>query len=100
MERFFGSKGNFMFLGVILCGEFPNPENDFLIMIQGKIVILKMRKMTIFASKTQFFPESGSGKHFHASAMCAIDFSHDFTPRNDLFRKNFFLGLGHDCHPL
>jgi hypothetical protein len=54
--------------------------------------------MTIFASKTQFFPESESGKHFYASAMRAIDFSHDLTPKNDLFRK-IFLGLGHKCHP-
>jgi hypothetical protein len=58
-------------------------------LIQGKIGFLKMRKMTIFASKTQFFPESGPGKHFHASAMHAINFSNDFTPKNDLFRKNF-----------
>jgi hypothetical protein len=27
-----------------------------------------------------YFPESGSRKHFHASGMRAIDFSHDFTP--------------------
>ena len=32
----------------------------------------------------------GSGKHFYASALRAIDFSHDFTPKNDLFRKKFF----------
>ena len=47
------------------------------------------------SEKIYIFPESGSGKHFHASAMRAIDFSHDFTPKNDLFRKNLFLGLVH-----
>ena len=42
-----------------------------------------MRKMTNFASKKQFFSESESGEHFHASAVRAIDFLHDFTPKND-----------------
>ena len=32
--------------------------------------------------KIYIFPESGSGKHFQFSAMRAIDFSHDFTPKN------------------
>jgi hypothetical protein len=27
-----------------------------------------------------YFPESGSRKHFHASGMRAIDFSHKITP--------------------
>src|SRR6185312_5842245 len=32
-----------------------------------------------------YFPESGSRKHFHASGMRAIDFSHDFTPNRVIF---------------
>ena len=39
--------------------------------------------------KIYIFPESGSGKLFRASAMRTIDFSHDFTPKNDLVRKFF-----------
>jgi hypothetical protein len=67
----------------------PKRENASLTLIQGEIGFLK-RKLTFFAfSKTQFFPESGSRKHFRASAMRAIDVSHDFTPKNDLFKKNF-----------
>ena len=34
-----------------------------------------------------YFPESGSRKHFHASGMRAIDFSHDFTPNSVIFVK-------------
>jgi hypothetical protein len=34
--------------------------------------------MTIFASKTQFFSESGSVKHFHGSEMRAIDFQYNY----------------------
>jgi len=34
------------------------------------------------SKKIYIFPESGSGKHFQFSAMRAIDFSHDFTPKN------------------
>ena len=39
------------------------------------------------------FPESGSGKRFHASGMRAIDFSHKIIPRKVIFakiQKNFF----------
>ena len=61
----------------------PKRENASLTLIQGKIGFLKMRKMTNFASKKQFFSESESGEHFHASAVRAIDFLHDFTPKND-----------------
>ena len=40
---------------------------------------------------THLFPESGSKKHFHASGMRAIDFSHDFTSTRVIFVKiNFF----------
>jgi hypothetical protein len=70
---------------------FPKNENASLTLIQRKIGFLKMRKMTNFASKTQFSPELGSGKHFHALAMRAIDISHDFTPKNDLFEQIFFV---------
>ena len=35
-----------------------------------------------------YFPESGSRKHFYASGMRAIDFSHKITPRNVIFLKN------------
>ena len=41
-----------------------------------------------------YFPESGSRKHFQASRMRAIDFSHKITPRKVIFaqiqKKNFF----------
>src|SRR6185437_8369344 len=36
------------------------------------------------------FPESGSRKHFHASGVRAIDFSHFFTPRTAISKKFFF----------
>ena len=35
------------------------------------------------------FPESRSRKHFHASAMRGIDFSHKITPRNMILREKF-----------
>ena len=35
------------------------------------------------------FPESGSGKHFQASGMRAIDFLHEITPRNMILREKF-----------
>jgi len=41
------------------------------------------------SKKIYIFPESGSGKHFQFSAMCAIDFSHDFTPKNDFLEEKF-----------
>ena len=44
--------------------------------------------MTIFVLKTQFFPESGSGKHFHGSGMRSIDSLHKVIPRWIIFRKN------------
>jgi hypothetical protein len=65
---------------------YPNPENAFLGLIQGKIGFLKLQKTTNFASKTQFFPESGSGKHFQGSGMHAIDSPHKITPRGVIFR--------------
>src|SRR4051812_19800236 len=36
------------------------------------------------------FPESGSRKHFHASGVRAIYFSHFFTPRNAISKKFFW----------
>ena len=37
-------------------------------------------KKFLFSLNTHiYFPESGSRKHFHASGMRAIDFSHNFT---------------------
>jgi hypothetical protein len=69
------SENNFMFLGVSLCGNrvraFPNPENASLVLIQGKNWIFVNAKMTIFASKTQFFPETG--KDFQCSVMRSIN---------------------------
>jgi hypothetical protein len=53
-----------------------------------------------------YFPESGSRKHFYASGMRAIDFSHKITPRNVIFLKNVekFFSLGDPaanvCPPL
>ena len=49
----------------------------------------QIRKKIIFASKTQFFLESGSGKRFHASGMRAIDSSHGKTPLGTF--SNIFL---------
>jgi hypothetical protein len=46
-----------------------------------------MRKMTIFASKTQFFPESGSRKHFQDSGMRTIDSPHKITSYGVVFEK-------------
>jgi hypothetical protein len=46
-----------------------------------------MRKMAIFASKTQFFTESGSGKHFQGSGMRAIDSPHKITPYGIIFER-------------
>src|SRR6478752_5569539 len=36
-----------------------------------------------------YFPESGSGKHFQASEMRAIDSPHEITPRNMILREKF-----------
>ena len=48
-----------------------------------------------------YFPESESSKHFHASRMHAIDFSHDFTPTRVIFVKiNFFSRSGCKVRPL
>jgi hypothetical protein len=64
--KIYFSKGNFMFLGVILCGKsiarILNPKNASLDLIQRKNWVFENAKND--ASKTQFFPESGSGKHF------------------------------------
>jgi len=40
----------------------------------------KMRKMTIFASKTQIFPDSGSEKYFQGSRLRVIVSPHKITP--------------------
>jgi hypothetical protein len=73
-----------MFLGVFYAGNrlraFPNLGNAFLSLVQGKNWVLKLRKMRNFASKTQFFSESASGKHFQSLGMRAIDFPHKITP--------------------
>jgi hypothetical protein len=53
----------------------------------------KNPKMFDFRFKTPIPSESGSGSRFHASAVRAIDFSHDFTLKNGLFRKEFFRKL-------
>jgi hypothetical protein len=51
----------------------------------------KNQKMFDFCFNTPTtFPESGSRKHFHASEIRAIDFSHDFTPIQAILAKNFF----------
>jgi hypothetical protein len=48
----------------------------------------------ILASIHSYFPESGAEKHFQASGIRAIDFSHKLTPRKVVFAKiptkNFF----------
>ena len=79
-------------IGVILCGEsiarihepwkrFLDPDLWGKWVFEEKSVFFRIsqqiRKKIIFASKTQFFLESGSGKRFHASGMLAIDFSHE-----------------------
>ena len=50
----------------------------------------KNPKMFDFRFNTPtIFPESGSRKHFHASGVRAIDFSH-FLPLEPPFQKKFF----------
>jgi hypothetical protein len=44
-------------------------------------------KINNFLFKTPIFPESGSGKHFQASGMRAIDSPHKITPRESIFRE-------------
>ena len=63
----------------------------------------KNLKMFDFRSNTPIpFPESGSRKHFHASGMRGIDFSHKITPKNVfftiIFRKKIFRRSGHDFY--
>ena len=48
-----------------------------------------MKKMTIFASQTQFFPESGSGKRFRASGVRVIDIKLPLHVRGIIFLKVF-----------
>ena len=54
----------------------------------------KNPKMFDFCFNTPtIFPESGSRKHFHASGVRAIDFSHFFTPRTAISKKNFYIEI-------
>src|SRR3569833_4236469 len=66
----------------------PNRESASLTLIQGRnwCIEAKIRKCLSFAS-IHPFPESGSGKHFHASGMRGIDFPYKITPRGSFFRK-------------
>jgi hypothetical protein len=57
-------------------------------LIQGKIESLKLRKTTNFSSKTQFFPESMSRKHFQGSRMRGID-SRIKLPPEGLFLEQY-----------
>ena len=41
--------------------------------------------------KIYIFPESESRKHFHASGMHAIDFSHQITPNRVIFTKKILI---------
>jgi hypothetical protein len=66
---------------------FPKPENASLALIQGKWGIEK--KNVNFLFNIPIFPESGPGKHFHASEMRTIDFSHDFPLYRLVWQKNF-----------
>ena len=61
----------------------------------------KNPKMLYFRFNTLTpFPESGSRKHFHASGMRGIDFSHKITPRNMFFQqKNFSPRISGKSHP-
>ena len=54
-----------------------------------KIRFLKPSVSVKKIDKIYIFPESGSGKHFQASGMRAIDFLHDFTPIEAVL-ANFF----------
>jgi hypothetical protein len=48
----------------------------------------KIQNFHIFASiQNTHFPESESGKHFQASGMRVIDFSHKITPREMILRQ-------------
>jgi hypothetical protein len=82
--------GQFQILSI---APFPKHERASLTLIQGKIGFLKMRKMTIFALKPNFPPESGSKKPFYALGMRAIDYPHKIIPRGGQFqmmKKTFF----------
>ena len=61
---------------------FPKLENDSLTLLQGNEYILDFR-----FNRHSYFAESGSRKHFYASGMRAIDFSHDVTPYIGCFGK-------------
>jgi hypothetical protein len=75
-------------VGNRLCA-FPNPENAFLGLIQGKIGLLKLRKTTNFALNfAQFFPESGS--FFQGSEMRAIDSPYKIISSGVIFRTIHF----------
>ena len=95
--KIYFSKDNFMFLGVILCGEsiaripepwkcFPGPDSEKKLGFWKSILSMKLSQK--YDSKGEiskffdfrfnihiYFPESGSRKHFHASRMRAIDSS-------------------------
>jgi hypothetical protein len=77
-------------LRVILCGESithsSKKRKRFLDSDSGK----GNAKNDHFRSKSQFFLESGSGKHSQGSGMYAIDFSHKITSLMVLKKiKNF-----------
>jgi hypothetical protein len=50
----------------------------------------KVRKMTIFASETQFFLELRSWQHFQGMRMFAIDSQHKITPREVILEEKKF----------
>jgi hypothetical protein len=43
--------------------------------------------------KIEKFVASLNQGSFFTLRRCAIDFSHDFTPKNELFRNKFFIGI-------
>jgi hypothetical protein len=65
---------------------FSNFENAFLTPIQDiEAKMVEIQIFSIFASIQ--YPESGSGKHFQGSKMCAFDFPHKVTPREIISKK-------------
>ena len=50
----------------------------------------KCKKFPLSLQELNFFPESGSGKHFQSSRTRAIDSAHRISSNRIIFRKKFF----------
>ena len=57
-------------------------SSDFLKKTDFLVAYIKTKNTNVHI----YFPESGSGKHFQASGICAIDFPHKIIPIWIIFR--------------